>query len=54
MAEAGPRRGVAGRLARIVAGFGHQRRRLKAWSPAAYRGALGLALLTIAGLALWL
>src|SRR5438067_300921 len=52
--EAGPQRGVAGRLARVVAGFGHQRRRLKAWSPAAYRGALGLAALAVVGLAWWM
>jgi beta-hydroxylase len=49
--EAGPQAGIAGRLARIVAGFGHQRRRLKAWSPRAYRAVLGAAALGLAVLA---
>ena len=49
-----PRAGLARPLARLVAGFGHGRRRLKAWSRGAYRAALGLAALAVAALLWWL
>jgi hypothetical protein len=52
--EADPRTGVAGWLARLAAGFGRQRRRLKAASPGGYRAALGLGALGMAALAWWL
>lgn len=52
--EAAEQAGVAGWTARLVAGFGHYRRRLKAASPAAYRAALGAAALVIVLLAWWL
>ena len=52
--EAAEQTGLAGWMARRVAGFGHRRRRLKAASPAAYRAALGLAVLGMAALAWWL
>ena len=51
---AGAQTGLAGRLSRIVAGLGHQRRRLKAWSMGAYHAMLAAAALFIVALVWWL
>jgi beta-hydroxylase len=51
---AGAQTGLAGRLSRIVAGCGQQRRRLKASSMGAYRAMLAAAALGIVMLVWWL